>query len=44
MTVRLLASEGTPRELPLEPWAFGVIAFVILVALLLVTLAFGMDR
>ncbi len=46
MTVaRLLAAgEGTPRDLPVEPWAFGVGAFVLLVALLLVTLAFGKDR
>lgn len=41
---RLLASEGTPRELPVEPWAMGAGAFVLLVVMLLVTLAFGKDR
>lgn len=44
-TARLLAtSEGTPRELPVEPWVLGVGTFGLLVALLLVTLAFGKDR
>lgn len=42
---RLLATgEETTRELPVEPWVMGVLAFGILVALLLVTMAFGKDR
>lgn len=42
---RLLAtSEGTPRDLPIEPWALGAGAFGLLVVMLLVTLAFGKDR
>ena len=43
--VRVLAQgEGQARDLPIEPWAFGVVAFVLLVVMLLVTLAFGKDR
>ena len=44
--VRLLAVEGEShgRDLPLEPWAFGLIAFVLLTALMMVTLMFGKDR
>lgn len=42
---RLLAtSEGTPRDLPVDPWVLGVGTFGLLVVLLLVTLAFGKDR
>ena len=32
------------RELPAEPWAIGVGAFLFLVVLLVVTLSFGKDR
>lgn len=43
--VRLLAEgESGARELPLEPWAFGVGTFLLLVVLLAITLAFGKDR
>ncbi len=43
--VHLLAeSEPHARELPLEPWAFGLISFVLLVVLLAITMAFGKDR
>jgi|tagenome__1003787_1003787.scaffolds.fasta_scaffold20926049_3 hypothetical protein len=44
--VRLLAveSESHGRDLPLEPWAFGLIAFGLLTAAMLVTLMFGKDR
>ena len=42
---RLLAVEGEHgRELPVEPWVYGVGAFGILLVLLLVTLSFGKDR
>lgn len=42
---RLLAtSEGTPRDLPVDPLVLGVGVFGLLVVLLLVTLAFGKDR
>jgi hypothetical protein len=46
MTVAtVLAESGQQgRDLPVEPWAIGVGAFVLLVALLLVTLTFGKDR
>jgi hypothetical protein len=41
----VLAETGqTGRDLPVEPWAVGVGAFVLLVALLLLTLTFGKDR
>lgn len=41
----LLASESeTGSELPAEPWVFGVVAFGLLVALLLITMSFGKDR
>lgn len=36
--------EAHGTELPLEPWALGVGAFVALALLLLVTLSFGKDR
>ena len=44
--VRLLAAEGEghARELPVEPWAYGVGAFALLVVLLAITMAFGQDR
>jgi hypothetical protein len=44
--IRLLAAEGESRgvDLPLEPWAIGVGAFVLLCVLLAVTLTFGKDR
>ena len=44
--VRLLAAEGEPvgRDLPVDPWVYGVGAFVLLSVLLLVTLSFGKDR
>jgi hypothetical protein len=32
------------RELPIPPWAFGLIAFVLLVLMLLITLAIGKGR
>ena len=32
------------RDLPLQPWAIGLGAFLLLTALLLVTLTFGKDR
>jgi hypothetical protein len=40
----LAVSEETARDLPLEPWAIGLGAFVLLVVLLAVTLSFGKDR
>lgn len=40
----LAATEGTARELPVEPWVLGVGSFGLLVALLLVTMTFGKDR
>ena len=41
----VLAESGQQgRDLPLEPWAIGLGAFLVLTALLLVTLAFGKDR
>jgi len=44
--IRLLAAEGEghARELPVEPWAYGVGAFALLVVLLAITMAFGKDR
>jgi hypothetical protein len=46
MTAATVLAETTQqgRDLPLEPWAIGLGAFVLLVALLLVTLTFGKDR
>ena len=32
------------REMPFPPWAFGVIAFVLLTLLLVITLAIGKGR
>jgi hypothetical protein len=40
----LATTEEKGRDLPLEPWAVGVGAFVLLVVLLAVTLSFGKDR
>ena len=42
----LLAAETEHhgRDLPVEPWVYGVVAMGIFIALLLVTLAFGKDR
>jgi hypothetical protein len=44
--IRLFATEGetTGTELPIDPWAVGVVVFVLLVVGLLVTLTFGRDR
>jgi hypothetical protein len=44
--VRVLAVEGEShgRDLPLEPWAIGVLAFALLTAAMLITLTFGKDR
>lgn len=44
--VRLLAVEGEPTgtDLPIEPWAVGLGAFLLLCALLAVTATFGKDR
>ena len=39
----LLEAEGL-RELPIPAWAFGVLAFALLVSLLLLTLAIGKGR
>lgn len=41
----LVASESeTGRDIPGEPWMLGLGAFVLLVAMLLITLSFGKDR
>lgn len=42
----LLAAKTEPqgRELPMDPLAYGLIAFSILFSLLLLTMAFGKDR
>lgn len=41
----VLAETGQQgRDLPLQPWAIGLGAFLLLTALLLVTLTFGKDR
>jgi hypothetical protein len=41
----VLAESGQHgKDLPLQPWAIGVGAFLLLTALLLVTLTFGKDR
>ena len=44
--IRLLAQEGesTGSELPVDPLVVGVGAFVLLCALLFVTMTFGKDR
>jgi len=40
----LATGEEKARELPAEPWAIGVGAFVLFVVLLAITLSFGKDR
>jgi hypothetical protein len=35
---------GVHHDIPFPPWAFGVIAFVLLCLMLLVTLALGKGR
>jgi hypothetical protein len=41
----VLAETGQQgRDLPLQPWAIGVGAFVLLTVMLLVTMTFGKDR
>ena len=40
----ILLETAAERSLPFPAWMFGVIAFAILVALLLVTLAIGKGR
>lgn len=41
----VLAETGRQgRDLPLQPWAIGLGAFLLLSTLLLVTLSFGKDR
>ena len=42
--VRLATGETRGRDLPLEPWAIGLGAFLLLCLLLAVTLTFGKDR
>ena len=44
--VRLLAVEGEAhgRDLPVEPWVIGLGTFVVLCALLAITMTFGKDR
>jgi hypothetical protein len=46
MSVALVLAETGQRgrDLPLQPWAIGLGAFLLLTALLLVTLTFGKDR
>jgi hypothetical protein len=41
----VLAESGQQgKDLPLQPWAIGLGTFLLLTALLLVTLTFGKDR
>jgi hypothetical protein len=40
----VLAETAKGRDLPLQPWAIGLTAFLVLTAALLVTLSFGKDR
>ena len=44
--IRALAVEGESRgrDLPLEPWAIGLLAFALLTTAMLVTLLFSKDR
>jgi len=42
--VHLLAAESHGRDLPIPPWAIGLLAFGLLTTALLVTLTFGKDR
>jgi hypothetical protein len=39
----LLQTEAE-RKLPIDPWGFGVLAFVLLLGLLLLTLSIGKGR
>lgn len=41
---RAAEGESAGIDLPMEPWAYGLIAFGLLVLLLLLTLSFGKDR
>ncbi|HEX7186602.1 MAG TPA: hypothetical protein VF423_00115 [Actinomycetes bacterium] len=43
-SIILAVGEEHARDLPAEPWAIGVGAFVLLVVLLAVTMSFGKDR
>ena len=43
LALTLLEAEAA-RELPIPAWAFGVIAFALLMGLLLLTLAIGKGR
>jgi hypothetical protein len=40
----LAETEQKGRDLPLDPWAIGLGAFLLLTTLLLITLTFGKDR
>jgi hypothetical protein len=45
VAARVLAETAEKgRDLPVQPWAVGLGAFVTLVVLLLLTLSFGKDR
>ena len=44
MLATVLAESAKGRELPLPPWAIGLLAFTLLTSALLVTLTFGKDR
>ncbi len=39
-----LLETGVVRELPMPPWAFGLVAFGLLLLLLFLTLALGKGR
>jgi len=43
-TVRAAEAAEQTRELPIEPWAIGLLSFVVLVLLLLAVLSFGKGR
>jgi hypothetical protein len=44
--IRIFATGGENKgtELPIEPWAVGVVVFGLLVVGLLITITFGRDR
>jgi hypothetical protein len=44
MTLGLTLLQTGERELPIPDWAFGVLAFILLLALLLLTLSIGKGR
>jgi hypothetical protein len=44
MLATVLAESAKGRDLPLPPWAIGLLAFALLTTALLVTLSFGKDR